>query len=601
MGFANFKNIIEVVIGAGWINNKVHFAEDELVILQLQDTTAEELIYTEDGTNTPGPNNRLKVFFLNQQNTGTTSLWTNIAYLYPQQYVATASWAGAPAIVFGASNTVVNYTNKDLWTQTSLAYGFLATGAAQYIATASSFYNPHIFKAMSSYDGYAESLSESLDLDDSSYDIQRVLYPEVAEGLTISEAAAYSPQIVVLTDGLTISSAQTISWVLENADGLTISEAGTNIVANYYKAIAEGLTLSDTNSLYLALNFLNEDTLNIINVLKWSWGQNLTDSLTESDTITADVGLTLKEHISLIETIASQWKGTEALADKLSLVDTASLAKFFWETIADGMTITDAITLGINFLLAEVVALSCAISSIGKFQHSLAESASVSDLTKISWEKSLADGLTISESLLKVYVTLVAITESLTMDEALTPETQLNNLLTDSLDISNAITVKMIMQEILSDGLDINVELVIDDEVWECWVVNTNDFNVSVYSGFNFNSYCEYAGNAYGANATGIYGLEGTTDDGTAFKSGIVLPATRFGIANNKKFRRAHFGISGTTPSLRVETDNGSATYTVASAKANIARSLKGKTWTLKVQDFDSLDFIELIPIILTR
>ena len=69
-----------------------------------------------------------------------------------------------------------------------------------------------------------------------------------------------------------------------------------------------------------------------------------------------------------------------------------------------------------------------------------------------------------------------------------------------------------------------------------------------------------------------------------------------------KRFRAAYFGLSGgVTPSLRVETDSGSKTYTIVNAEANITRDMYGKRWVLKVQDFDELDFVELVPIVLAR
>jgi hypothetical protein len=50
-----------------------------------------------------------------------------------------------------------------------------------------------------------------------------------------------------------------------------------------------------------------------------------------------------------------------------------------------------------------------------------------------------------------------------------------------------------------------------------------------------------------------------------------------------------------------METDNGSETYTITNSKAIFSRNLKGKLWTVKIQDFDDLDFVELFPIILAR
>ena len=120
-------------------------------------------------------------------------------------------------------------------------------------------------------------------------------------------------------------------------------------------------------------------------------------------------------------------------------------------------------------------------------------------------------------------------------------------------------------------------------------------------SGFNFNSFCVYNNTVYGAKDDGIYTLEGETDAGTAFHPGIVLPQTKFGIMNQKRFRKAYFGISGSGPVIKVETESGSRTYKITASKAAMARDMRGVKWVLSLSDFDSLDFIELIPVILHR
>jgi len=79
------------------------------------------------------------------------------------------------------------------------------------------------------------------------------------------------------------------------------------------------------------------------------------------------------------------------------------------------------------------------------------------------------------------------------------------------------------------------------------------------------------------------------------------LPASQFGSAYNKKFRKAYLGVSGDNMVMKIETESGSKTFRMTDTQVNITRDLKGRSWTFSLENFDSLDFIELLPVILSR
>jgi hypothetical protein len=199
------------------------------------------------------------------------------------------------------------------------------------------------------------------------------------------------------------------------------------------------------------------------------------------------------------------------------------------------------------------------------------------------------------------WVAMHILTESIVATDTAVGLFNFTDTVTETLAVAAALTLQQTLTESVTEILDFRITILLDDDVWECWVLNTNKFSPSVYSGFDFNSYAVYNDQAFGCREDGIYRLDGTTDNGEAFHSGIVLPETHFGTAREKRFRKAYFGLSGTSPSIRMETSTGSQTYSITSSKANISRSQKGKEWVLKVQGFDEMDFIELIPIVLTR
>lgn len=139
-----------------------------------------------------------------------------------------------------------------------------------------------------------------------------------------------------------------------------------------------------------------------------------------------------------------------------------------------------------------------------------------------------------------------------------------------------------------------------ETEVWDCWVLNGQEFFPSVYSGFDFNSYAVMDGKAYGASKGGIYSIgAGHEED---FQAGIILPPTSLGMTQNKRFRVGYVGFSGGQPAVKVQVDDGEdRVFQVVRNRFPLQRDLVGRKWQFALADFDTLEFVELFPIILHR
>jgi hypothetical protein len=72
---------------------------------------------------------------------------------------------------------------------------------------------------------------------------------------------------------------------------------------------------------------------------------------------------------------------------------------------------------------------------------------------------------------------------------------------------------------------------------------------------------------------------------------------------NKKRFRKAYLGISGTAPVMVMEQEGGERkVYTIDDkGMVDASREIDGREWVLSVSDFDDLDSIKLIPVILAR
>ena len=83
----------------------------------------------------------------------------------------------------------------------------------------------------------------------------------------------------------------------------------------------------------------------------------------------------------------------------------------------------------------------------------------------------------------------------------------------------------------------------------------------------------------------------------------MILGKTDFGSPNQKRFRRGYIGIFGDNPVMVFETESGHREAYAIDTEGKIAVSseLKSKSWKLSISDFDELNTIKLIPVILTK
>lgn len=139
-------------------------------------------------------------------------------------------------------------------------------------------------------------------------------------------------------------------------------------------------------------------------------------------------------------------------------------------------------------------------------------------------------------------------------------------------------------------------------EQFDTWVLTGNNFNPSMYSGFNFNSYARYRGKNYAVGPDGLYVLEGADDDGKPIHSGVRI-VTNFGIERDKRLRGINVGRCGDDAQVRVEDDNGNEGYFTPDVdhRAVVSRNLQGKQFTLDIFDTEVLSQLEITVLPLSK
>jgi len=403
-----------------------------------------------------------------------------------------------------------------------------------------------------------------------------------------------------ITDNLSyVEDLSNLYTILQSIDeNLDLSDIHT---INWLEYIAENLDMIDAQSTTWIKN-INE-LLFLYDSIKNGWLVSISEDLTLTDTITTLLGLVIHDYITLIDSQSNNWNGREIISDNVTLFDITEANKRYVDSLSDTIDMTDLSTYVLSLTILEYMGFTELVQGIKSFAVSTSDTLNLADFPDS------ARSLLISETLSVVDANSVITTfvNSIQSDLGLTDVSSLLRTIgtgvTESLVLTETISNKGTLYSAIYDTLAMNVTVELNGDVYECYVLNTPKFYPSMYSGFEFNSFCVFENRAFGANDTGIFELTGSTDNGATIHSGVILSETDFSAPNQKRFRKGYLSISGITPVMVFETDDGKRqAYTVdTNGKITVSHELKGKSWVLSVADFDTLDSIKLIPIILTK
>ena len=387
------------------------------------------------------------------------------------------------------------------------------------------------------------------------------------------------------------------------------------------RTTAETSNVNDTVGYIFQVNMTINDSLTMVDAAERSFPQTITDlifiwdtiihgwsvsideSLVLTDTLSEVLGLMIDDWITLIDSQTNNWNGREIVNQTLNLYDVAEKWLIYSDTINESLGVTDATTYALTVSVLEYLGFTSLASAMKTMADSLSESIAFADAPSNAWQEIISETLQAVDTYSVITTFIGNISESLTLTDTNSLINRLGLSLSESLVLTETISSKGTLYSAVYDTIAMNVTVELAGEVYECYVLNTPKFMPSMYSGFDFNSYCVFENRAYGANDTGVYELTGTTDAGSTIHDGVILSKTDFGSRNQKKFRRAYLGISGTAPVMVFECEDGSRqVYNVdTNGKLVVSREQKSKEWKLSIADFDTLDVMKLIPVILSK
>jgi hypothetical protein len=425
---------------------------------------------------------------------------------------------------------------------------------------------------------------------------------------TIAETASISDLMkgsdlygaVPETSNINDEFARTYEVQRTEAESATISDAYGGITY-IDKTISESLTLAD--SAERAFPETINELIFVWEALAHGWNITNNESLVLTDTLSEVLGVMISDWITLVDSQTNNWNGRDIINDTVYLYDVVDKYLKVSDTISEGITLTDVSSYVLTVAVLEYLGFTSLASAMKSMADTLNEGIALADSPSHAWQELISETLQAVDTISVITTFVDVVSDTLTATDATSMIARIGASLNESLVFTETISSKGTLYSAVYDTLRMNVTVELSGEVYECYVLNTPKFMPSMYSGFNFNSYCVFENRAFGANDTGIYELTGTTDAGSAIHDGVILSETDFGSRNQKRFRRAYLGISGSSPVMVVETGEGERqVYNIdTNGKAVVSRELKSKEWKLSVADFDELDTMKLIPVILSK
>ena len=374
--------------------------------------------------------------------------------------------------------------------------------------------------------------------------------------------------------------------------------------AIYAEVISEALGLADAPTYYVPPIIEEiEDILFMYDALKHGWLVTASDSIALADSALNVLAVLISEWITLIDTESNNWNGMETVPDAINLFDVAQQHKIFLDSISEGLGLADSSTYVLTVAVLEYLGFNDLAAAMLSFTQTATDSLTLNDSSFCGFNESVESLLQAVDSVSVIAALVSSIQEILSLADSASPINNIKMEADESLVLVESLSSQGNLYSVVYDTLGLNVEIELDGEIWECYALNTPAFLPSMYSGFNFNSYCCFENRAFGANEDGIFELTGDTDAGEKIHTGVVLSATYFNIPNQKRFRRAYLGITGEAPVMIFETAEGQRLIYKVDTQGKVVAShdLKSKKWKLSIADFDSLAHMKLIPIILTR
>lgn len=354
------------------------------------------------------------------------------------------------------------------------------------------------------------------------------------------------------------------------------------------------------------------DSMKWSDVLDWKLGVLVSDTVKFNETLSSSIVTLLFDTVHFNEAIVANQTVNESISDSLEFNE--YILGSIGQVLEDNVKFNDAVTelRKAYASLSDSIDLNETITPSGRVYKSLSENIIFNDVLSNSFGATLSDTIKFNDAVSIVFSYYLS--DNIKFNETLNVVKRIIMSISDILNMNDSVSVSQKLKQSLEDGISFGGSFVLGDDTYDAWVLNSDVFATSQYTGYNFNS---ISGNL-AANSTNIY-LIGEADDdaGTDIDAYFTTGLLDFGSNQLKTIPEAYVGY--TTDGrilLKVRTSQSGAntedwyevtnTYaTEHESRFTIGRGLSSKYFQWKVENVDGADFdidtITFFPAIFKR
>lgn len=271
-------------------------------------------------------------------------------------------------------------------------------------------------------------------------------------------------------------------------------------------------------------------------------GASVNETLHVSDSLRSSyrAGLLISELIKLHDQCAPSARFKETLHELLTVHPRVFNA--LKVLVADGLTITEALSVTLAVLVAEHLHLNDVLASTAHLKLSVAERVNIT--SKLLWFLGgfISEHISVHEAVAPLWRWAGVITENLTVHESFSPRLLVRVALAEHIDLDDETALRAIYHATLSDFFEFSVAFVDPGGGITTWAINTRTSAITEYQNFAFNSFAQMGNHFLGASQSGLYVLDGALDDATSVVARIKSGSAQFSGSRFTSFEAIYLG-----------------------------------------------------------
>lgn len=334
----------------------------------------------------------------------------------------------------------------------------------------------------------------------------------------------------------------------------------------------------------------------------FAWGRQINDSLAAVLAVIGIPAILAYDNLQFTDPLLPKYRGTQIAQDSVGIFDRLVLAKIFRQVLAETLTLTSAFDGRVALIIQDYLAALETVIVHQKKNEIVADTYALRDHAVQGFAGKIAELLTGSDSGVATFLIGCAVADLVSSAESVTKSLDRNVLVVSTLSTADHNVNAGLLQDGLLDGFGVDFKLVMDGQVYQCWVLNSESLYPSIYTNYNFSSFVELDSVVYATDNDGIYVLEDGIDDSSdTITTGVKINLYNMGMHFKKRLYRAYFGVVGDEPAVKMITELGEVQYFIVDGRIKVVKGHEGREWMFNLTQVEAVDFIELTAAVMMR